>query len=65
MCSSDLDEFLGYELPWEIKEQIKEIAINYKTEKITAEGVQEALRKIELKKMINYNVLYDYFQELL
>ena len=65
VATDQVDEFLGYELPWEIKEQIKEIAINYKTEKITAEEVQEALRKIELKKMINYNVLYDYFQELL
>ena len=33
VATDQVDEFLGYELPWEIKEQIKEIAINYKTEK--------------------------------
>ena len=65
VATDQVDEFLGYELPWKIKEQIKNIAIKYKTEKITAEEVQDALREIELKKMINYNVLYNYFQEIL
>lgn len=65
VATDTLDEFLGLELPKEIKEEIYNLVVDYKNEKISDDEVQDVLMGIELKSKINYELLYKYFKEQL
>ena len=65
VATDQVDEFLGYELPWEIKEELNKLAEDYNNDLITDDEVQDVLMGIELKNQINYEVLYKYFKEQL
>ena len=65
VATDTLDEFLGLELTKEIKEEIYNLVVDYKNEKISDDEVQDVLMGIELKSKINYELLYKYFKEQL
>ena len=65
VATDTLDEFLGLELPKEIKEEIYNLVVDYKNEIISDDEVQDVLMGIELKSKINYELLYKYFKEQL
>ena len=65
VATDTLDEFLGLELPNEIKEKIDQLVIDYKKEIITDDEIQDVLMGIELKSKFNYELLYKYFKEQL
>lgn len=63
--TGQVDEFLGYKLPEDIKIELNKLAQDYKEEKINADEIQDVLMGIELSKQIDYEVLYKYFKEQL
>lgn len=65
VATDQVDEFLGYKLPQEIKEELNKLAEDYNNDLITDDEVQDVLMGIELKNRINYEVLYKYFKEQL
>jgi len=65
VATDQVDEFLGYKLPQEIKEELNKLAEDYNNDLITDDEVQDVLMGIELKNQINYEVLYKYFKEQL
>lgn len=65
VATDTLDEFLGLELPKDIKEEINNLVVDYKNEIISDDEVQDVLMGIELKSKINYELLYKYFKEQL
>ena len=65
VATDQVDEFLGYKLPQEIKEELNKLAEDYNNDVITDDEVQDVLMGIELKNRINYEVLYKYFKEQL
>lgn len=65
VATDQIDEFLGYKLPQNIKEEIEKLAEDYNNDLITDDEVQDVLMGIELKNQINYEVLYKYFKEQL
>ena len=65
VATDNLDEFLGYELPQEIKVKINDLATDYKNEMINDDEIQDVLMAIEKEYKINYELLYEYFREQL
>ena len=65
VATDQVDEFLGYKLPEEIKEELNKLAEDYNNDLINDDEVQDVLMGIELSKQINYEVLYKYFKEQL
>lgn len=65
VATDQVDEFLGYKLPEEIKEELNKLAEDYKNDLINDDEVQDVLMGIELSRQINYEVLYKYFKEQL
>ena len=65
VATDQIDEFLGYKLPEEIKEELNKLAEDYNNDLITDDEVQDVLMGIELKRQINYEVLFKYFREQL
>jgi len=65
VATDNLDEFLGYELPQEIKVKINDLATDYKNEMINDDEIQDVLMAIEKEYKINYELLYKYFKEQL
>ena len=65
VATDQIDEFLGYKLPEEIKTELNKLAEDYNNDLITDDEVQDVLMGIELKNQINYEVLYKYFKEQL
>lgn len=65
VATDNLDEFLGYELPQEIKVKINDLATDYKNEIINDDEIQDVLMAIEKEYKINYELLYKYFKEQL
>lgn len=65
VATDNLDEFLGYELPQEIKIKINDLATDYKKEMINDDEIQDVLMAIEKEYKINYELLYEYFREQL
>lgn len=65
VATDNLDEFLGYELPQEIKAKINDLATDYKNEMINVDEIQDVLMAIEKEYKINYELLYKYFKEQL
>lgn len=63
--TDQIDDFLGYKLPDSVKEEINNIAEDYKNDIITDDEVQDVLMGLELKYQINYEVLFKYFKEQL
>ena len=58
-----VDEFLGYKLPQEIKEELNKLAEDYNNNLINDDEVQDVLMCIELIKQINYEVLLKYYKD--
>lgn len=65
VATDELDDFLGYELPNEVKTRIDKVVIDYKNELINDNEIQDILMAIELEYKINYELLYKYFKEQL
>ena len=65
VATDELDDFLGYELPNEVKTRIDKVVIDYKNELINDNEIQDILMEIELEYKINYELLYKYFKEQL
>jgi len=65
VATDQVDEFLGYKLPQEIKEELNKLAEDYNNNLINDDEVQDVLMGIELSKQINYEVLFKYFKEQL
>ena len=65
VATDQVDEFLGYKLPQEIKEELNKLAEDYNNNLINDDEVQDVLMGIELSRQINYEVLYKYFKEQL
>ena len=65
VATDNLDEFLGYELPQEIKVKINDLATDYKNEMINDDEIQDVLMAIEKEYKINYELLFKYFKEQL
>ena len=65
VATDNLDEFLGYELPQEIKVKINDLATDYKNEMINDDEIQDVLMAIEKEYKINYELLYKCFKEQL
>lgn len=65
IATDQVDEFLGYKLPQEIKEELNKLAEDYNNNLINDDEVQDVLMGIELSKQVNYEVLYKYFKEQL
>ena len=65
VATDNLDEFLGYELPQEIKVKINDLATDYKNEIINDDEIQDVLMAIKKEYKINYELLYKYFKEQL
>ncbi len=65
VATNQLDDFLGYEIPQEIKNYLEELAISFKKDELTDEEIQDIIMKIELKSNINYEMLFNYFKEQL
>lgn len=65
VATDNLDEFLGYELPQEIKVKINDLATDYKNGMINDDEIQDVLMAIEKEYKINYELLYKYFKEQL
>lgn len=63
VATNQLDEFLGYELPQEIKKELEELAKSYKNDEITDDEIQDVIMGIELKSNISYEILFNYFKE--
>ena len=63
VATDQLDEFLGYELPQEIKNDLEELAKSYKNDEITDDEIQDVIMGIELKSNISYEILFNYFKE--
>lgn len=63
VATNQLDEFLGYELPQEIKNELEELAKSYKNDEITDDEIQDVIMGIELKSNISYEILFNYFKE--
>ena len=63
VATNQLDEFLGYELPQEIKKELEELAKSYKNDEITNDEIQDVIMGIELKSNISYEILFNYFKE--
>ena len=53
VATDQVDEFLGYKLPQEIKEELNKLAEDYNNDLITDDEVQDVLMGIELKNQIN------------
>ena len=65
VATDQVDEFLGYKLPQDVKEELNKLAEDYNNDLINDDEVQDVLMGIELSKQINYEVLYKYFKEQL
>ena len=65
VATDQVDEFLGYKLPEDIKDELNKLAEDYNNDLINDDEVQDVLMGIELSKQINYEVLYKYFKEQL
>lgn len=65
VATDNLDSFLGYEIPQKIKEEIIELAEDYKKELINADELQDVLMGLEIKYKINYEILFSFFKEQL
>ena len=65
VATDQVDEFLGYKLPQDVKEELNKLAEDYNNDLINDDEVQDVLMGIELSKQINYEVLYKYFREQL
>ena len=55
VATDQLDEFLGYEIPQKIKNDLEELAKSYKNDEITDDEIQDVIMGIEL--------LFNYFKE--
>lgn len=65
IATDQIDNFLGFKLPNEIKQQLNDLAVDYENNLITDDEVQDVLTRIELKYQINYEVIFKYFKEQL
>jgi hypothetical protein len=65
VVTDQLDEFLGYELPQEIKNKINDLVIDYSNDLISDDKVTDELIGIGKSYSINYELLYKYFKEQL
>lgn len=65
VATDQVDDFLGYKLPQDIKDELNKLAEDYNNDLINDDEVQDVLMGIELSKQINYEVLYKYFKEQL
>lgn len=65
IATDQIDNFLGFKLPNEIKQQLNDLAVDYENNLITDDEVQDVLMGIELKYQINYEVIFKYFKEQL
>ena len=65
VATNHLDDFLGYEIPQEIKNYLEELAISFKKDELTGEEIQDIIMKIESKSNISYEMLINYFKEQL
>lgn len=63
VATDQLDEFLGYEIPQKIKNDLEELAKSYKNDEITDDEIQDVIMGIELKSNISYEILFNYFKE--
>ncbi len=63
VATNQLDEFLGYELPQEVKKELEELTKSYKNDEITDDEIQDVIMGIELKSNISYEILFNYFKE--
>ena len=63
VATNQLDEFLGYELPQEVKKELEELAKSYKNDEITDDEIQDVIMGTELKSNISYEILFNYFKE--
>ena len=65
VATDQVDDFLGYKLPQDIKDELNKLAEDYTNDLINDDEVQDVLMGIELSKQIDYEVLYKYFKEQL
>lgn len=65
VATDNLDDFLGYEIPTKIKEEVIEIVEDYKKDLINNDELQDILMGLEKKYNINYEILINFFKEQL
>lgn len=65
IATDSLDQFLGYELPDNIKKELISVADDYKKELITDDEIQDVIMGMEIKYKINYEILFEFFKEQL
>lgn len=65
VATDNLDDFLGYKIPQKIKEEIIEIADDYKKDLINDDELQNILMGLEMKYNINYEILVNFLKEQL
>ena len=65
VATDKLDDFLGYEIPQEIKNYLKELAKSFKKNELIDEEIRDIIMKVELKSNISYEILFNYFKEQL
>ncbi len=63
VATDNLDNFLGYKIPQKIKDEIIEIAEDYKKDLINDDELQDILMGLEIKYNINYEVLFSFLKE--
>lgn len=65
VATDSLDQFLGYELPNNIKKELIDLSVDYKNELITDDEIQDVIMGMEIKYKVNYETLFDFFKEQL
>lgn len=65
VATDSLDQFLGYELPNNIKKELIDLSVDYKNELITDDEIQDVIMGMEIKYKVNYEILFDFFKEQL
>lgn len=65
VATDNLDDFLGYEIPTKIKEEVIEIVEDCKKDLINNDELQDILMGLEKKYNINYEILINFFKEQL
>ena len=63
VATDNLDNFLGYKIQQKIKDEIIEIAEDYKKDLINDDELQDILMGLEIKYNINYEVLFSFLKE--
>ncbi len=65
VATDSLDEFLGFDLPDSIKQEIDKLVKDYKRNIINEDEIQDVLMGMEIQYKINYELLFNYFKKQL